>query len=167
MDEEDARCFGKWSEPGVPHKDWRCVDIEDLGKPSGTCEMCETATIRYAHVMTHDDYPETLDCGCICAGNMEADLIGAKRRERDFKLLAQRRQRWLTRSWRTSWAGNEYLNTDGFNVVVFPRGKRWSSKVESRDDYRIRFAPETYDTSNEAKLGALEMILAMAKKRTA
>jgi hypothetical protein len=42
---------GKWSQPGVPHKGWVCVDIEDLGEPSLTCEMCESQNIRYVHYM--------------------------------------------------------------------------------------------------------------------
>src|SRR5262245_50790777 len=93
---------GKWREPGVPHRGWTCVDIEDLGEPSHTCEMCETMVVRYAHAMTHPDYPEELRVGCICAGHMEEDLIGAQRREATFKARQARRAKWLTRQWRVS-----------------------------------------------------------------
>ena len=44
---ETTRGTGKWSQAGVPHKGWIWVDIEDLGEPSATCEMCETQEIRY------------------------------------------------------------------------------------------------------------------------
>lgn len=56
---------GKWSDPGVPHKGWSCVGIEDLGEPSQTCEMCESIDIRCAHVMSHPDYPGELAVGCV------------------------------------------------------------------------------------------------------
>ncbi len=34
-----------------------------------------------------------------------------------------RRQRWLTRKWRTSRNGNPCLNDDGYNIVVYPAGR--------------------------------------------
>jgi hypothetical protein len=67
---------GKWTRPGVPHKSWTCVDIEDLGSPSHVCEMCEFSAVRYVHIMTHPAYIGPLRVGCICAGHMEADLVG-------------------------------------------------------------------------------------------
>jgi hypothetical protein len=61
--------MGKWSEPGVPHKGWVCLGVDDLGPGElMTCQMCMVAQIRYVHAMVHDDYPEKLLCGCVCAG---------------------------------------------------------------------------------------------------
>lgn len=57
-DTPDFGHFGKWSMPGVPHKGWTCIDIEDLGAPDAVCEMCERQDIRYVHAMEHPDYPE-------------------------------------------------------------------------------------------------------------
>ena len=57
--------------PGVPHKGWFCVDLEDLGDILGTCEMCETQSIRYVHHMEHHDYPDVLGVGRVCAEKME------------------------------------------------------------------------------------------------
>jgi hypothetical protein len=51
---------GKWSQVGVPHKGWRCIDVEDLGSPNQVCQMCESREIRFVHRMEHDDYPEIL-----------------------------------------------------------------------------------------------------------
>jgi hypothetical protein len=104
---------GKWTHLGVPHKGWTCVDIEDLSSPDHVCEMCETQDARYVHTMEHPDYADALRVGCVCAGHMEEDLLGARKREDAFKASRSRRARWLTREWRTSRAGNEYLNTDG------------------------------------------------------
>ena len=49
---------GKWSEQGVPHKGWRCIDVEDLGEFDSVCEMCDTQEIRYVHYMQHSDYED-------------------------------------------------------------------------------------------------------------
>jgi hypothetical protein len=68
---------GKWRRPGVPHKGWQCIDIEDLEEPCHVCEMCEVQIVRYVHTMFHPDYG-TLEVGCICAGYMEQDLVGAR-----------------------------------------------------------------------------------------
>jgi hypothetical protein len=128
---------GKWTQPGVPHKGWLCVDIEDLGEPDAVCEMCEVIVIRYVHYMTHEDYPETLGCGCICAGHMEEDLIGARARETAFKNSRARRKRWLFRKWRHSWhkTDHQYLNVDGFHVGIYPRrGNIWGARVLSHND---------------------------------
>ena len=59
---------GKWSQPNIPHKGWRCVDIEDSGELSSTCQMCESQQIRFIHYMEHKDYSDSLAVGCYCAG---------------------------------------------------------------------------------------------------
>src|SRR5262249_12624963 len=95
---------GKWGKPGVPHQGWTCVNVEDLAEPAHNCEMCETMVVRYVHTMTHPKH-ENLQVGCVCAGHMEGDPTGARRREAGFKRIADRRKRWLTRNWRVSAAG--------------------------------------------------------------
>ena len=51
---------GKWSpnNEGVPREGWFCIEIEDLGRQSATCQMCEIQKVRYAHHMQHEDHPE-------------------------------------------------------------------------------------------------------------
>jgi hypothetical protein len=83
-----ARGWGKWSQPGVPHKGWQCEEpIDDVGGDGmETCEMCERTLVRYIHIMSHPDYPGELRCGCVCAGNMaDGDVVGARLREEVFK----------------------------------------------------------------------------------
>ena len=65
---------GKWSQAGVPHRGWQCIDIEDLGEPYAECQMCESQIVRYVHYMEHHSYSEILEVGCICAGHMEGDV---------------------------------------------------------------------------------------------
>lgn len=93
------------------------------------CETCETTLIRFVHIMQHPAYDGTLRVGCICAGNMERDAAGAAQREADFRKRHARRSNWLARTWRISSSGNEYLNADGFNVVIYRRGDHWAARV--------------------------------------
>ncbi|WP_040441047.1 hypothetical protein, partial [Roseibium aggregatum] len=92
--------FGKCSQQGVPKKGWTCIGFEDLGESSTQCEMCENQDIRYVHQMQHPEYPDILECGCVCAGKMEEDYTAASRQETESKNLARRRARWLTRKWK-------------------------------------------------------------------
>jgi hypothetical protein len=88
--------------------------------------MCEAVQIRFLHVMRHDEYPGTLTCGCICAGNMEEDRAAASGREKVLRLTAARREKWpYRRGWRTSAKGNPYMRHGRLVLMVYPmfRGK--------------------------------------------
>lgn len=153
---------GKWAEPGVPHKGWRCVGIEDLGEPADVCEMCEVMTIRYVHAMEHPDYPEVLGCGCICAGHMEEDTVGARLREDSFKASRVRRKKWLTRRWWTTQTGADYVNAGGFHVSVWPKHDgSFAALVEHRASGRTRYSKRRYDTMEAAKLAAFDAMVGM------
>ena len=82
---------GKWSQPGVPHKSWRCVDVDDREEAVHICQMCESQAVRFVHYMAHDDHPEVLEVGCVCAGHMARDLEGARRREKAMVSRAGKR----------------------------------------------------------------------------
>ena len=110
--------LGKWSQEGVPHKGWQCGDIYDLEDDHIICEMCETAEIRYVHVMSHEQYEGMLRVGCVCAGNMEGSLARAKRREQQLKNRSTRRLKWVIRKWRTSARGNSFINVKGGRTLL-------------------------------------------------
>lgn len=150
---------GKWAQKGVPHKGWRCVGVEDLGVPSRTCEMCEVMVIRYVHYMEHSDYPETLGCGCICAGHMEDDYANAQERERWMHNVNARRSNWLTRAWRTSRKGNDFLNTDGYNIVVFPGGAGWRFRIQDGGAEDVVAADRGFRSAKGAKLAAFDALV--------
>lgn len=104
MKEENGSALGrgKWSQAGVPHRDWCCVDNYDTFEVHGeqeyeTCEMCEVMTIRFVHVMQHPDYYELLHCGCICAGDMEQSKARAVRRDKAMRSRAGRRTKFPER----------------------------------------------------------------------
>jgi len=149
---------GKWSQPGVPHRGWQCIDIEDLGEPQATCEMCESQTIRYVHHMEHRNYDEVLAVGCICAGNMEGDVATARTREAAMKSRASKRKRWLTRAWRVSAKGNPWISADGYRVTVYPRGGGWATTVSSDDNSFVHHGRLNYPTQQQAKLAAFDHI---------
>lgn len=153
------KSLGKWSQVGVPHKGWHCVGTEDL--TSGgmqTCEMCESAEIRYAHSMEHHDYPRVLVVGCICAGHMEQDLLGATRRERVVRNRSNERKRWTTRRWRVSQGGNEYLQASGYRVVIRRTHRGWRATVARNSDGYVRHGQRDFPSTDEAKLAAFDYI---------
>lgn len=153
---------GKWARAGVPHKGWGCVGVTDLGEPSRICEMCEVMVIRYVHHMRHDNYPDVLDCGCICAGHMEDDYANAQSRERLMHNVDARRKNWLTRDWRVSRKGNPFLNTDGCNIVVFERGSGWAYRiVRDGEPENAHMSEHTYRSARDAKLASFDAMIQM------
>lgn len=149
---------GKWSKKGIPHKGWVCFDVEDLNEPSKVCEMCESQKIRYVHYMEHDDFEDTLGVGCICAGHMEENYERAEAREKKLKTAARHRANWQKRGWKTSAKGNDYKNTDGFNIVIFFKNNKWSYVIKIIKTDESKFSPRKYATEGEAKLAAFDSI---------
>jgi hypothetical protein len=113
--------------------------------------------------MAHPQH-ESLQVGCVCAGHMEQDVAGARRREANLKLTQTRRRRWLHRAWRVSANGNDFINTDGFNVVIYPQGDHWGARVEHRDSGERRTSKLPYNSEEAAKLAALAAMLDMKRK---
>jgi len=159
---EETTGTGKWSRPGVPHKGWLCVNVEDLGEPTAVCAMCERQEIRYVHYMEHPNHPETLACGCVCAGKMAEDYEAARYRETLLRNAATRKKRWLSRTWRTSLKGNEFINTnDGYNVVVFSVAGSWSYFVKNRTTEEAFKPRRPFTSCGEAKLAAFDTLVWM------
>jgi hypothetical protein len=153
-----ATLRGKWSQAGVPHKGWRCVDVDDRGEANQICDMCESQPVRFVHHMEHDDYPDILKVGCVCAGHMEENLEGAQRRDKAMASRAGKRARWLQRQWRVSAKGNEWLRADGYRVVVYRKGNQWAATIAAEDDDFVHHGRRTFPTSNEVKLAAFDFI---------
>jgi hypothetical protein len=157
---------GKWSDAGVPHKGWHCVDIEDLGEPQATCEMCESQTIRYVHHMEHPSFQGALAVGCVCAGHMEGDQSAARGREASMRGRTSKRARWLTRNWRMSAKGNPTIKADGFRVTVYVRGQGFAATVAAQDGNGLYHARRNYPTVDEAKLAAFDHITRLLARPT-
>jgi hypothetical protein len=129
--------------------------------------MCGYAQIRYVHLMRHCDYPVLLSCGCVCAGYMAEDMRAAEKREKALKQEAGIKARWLTRGWKKSWKGNQYLNVAGNNVVVFQRTHgqyerpTWGFKIGPIGSEEAAFSPEVFKTADEAKSSVLTLLLTL------
>ncbi len=157
---------GKWSEQGVPHKGWICVHVEDLGEPDTVCEMCEFQEIRYVHYMEHTDYSDTLGVGCICAEHMEEDYEAPRQRERVLRNARQRRRRWLSRTWRVSSKGNTFLNTDGFNIVIFQKADgSWGGRLKDRETGQSISSNRRYNSEDRAKLAAFDGMIFLKNEK--
>lgn len=118
---------GKWSQPGVPHKGWECIDEYDTFERLGegefeTCGMCEIAQVRFIHVMVNDRYEGPLSCGCVCAGHMEGSLQRAEVRDVTLRSKARRRDHFPVRkAWKLSAKGTPYIKVEGFHLMVVKR----------------------------------------------
>ncbi|MEN2980443.1 hypothetical protein P7L78_06710 [Tistrella bauzanensis] len=167
-----ANARGKWSQHGVPHRDWQCIATRDLreeGEEYMICEMCEVQTIRFVHTMVHPDYPETLDCGCDCAGYMEGNKRRAKERDSDMRRRAARRQKFPDRKgWKVSAKGNPHVKVDGYHCIVARRSNGYSVGITPPLAERPTWGSRTYRTLREAQEGCFDAIEHMrpGKRRT-
>jgi hypothetical protein len=96
---------------------------------------------------------------------MEGDYTRtkAKARERELRNRATRRRTFLTRTWRVSGRGNEFLNFHKINVkinvTIFPDSKRWRYKVGQQ------FSARGFATQDEAKLTAFDALQETLQQR--
>ena len=103
-----------------------------------------------------------------CAGRMEEDYDGARRREAVFRGVTARRRRWLSRKWRTSNKGNPYLNVDGYNIVIFARGagdgRSWGFRVTNQITDDAIASRRPYPSEDAAKLRAFDGMIWMKER---
>ena len=168
MDEEEERRgdddarhrgLGKWARAGVPKKGWEAVDWFDLEEPIGTCEMCETSTIRFVHVMRHADYHEDLDCGCVCAEHMQEDYVNPRKREKALRNRAGRRARFAERKgWKLSANGTPYIKVDGHHMVVAKRKGGFGVGITPPGSDKCTWGKKTYTTLEAAKRGCFDAL---------
>lgn len=145
-----------WKRDDVPHDGWTCTGVTDLGVPAGVCQMCGYQIIRYVHHMTHPNY-RSLDVGCICAGKMEGDIEGAKKREKEFKNKQARRESFLKKTWNRSKIGNLYLKIKNHLVILYrqPNSEVWRYAVDGT------FCNDEYSTKEDAVAAAFEELEAI------
>lgn len=151
---KETTASGKWREPGVPHKGWICVGIEELEEQDHLCEMCEARQVRFVHVMQNPRYPDELSVGCVCAGHMEGDVALAKEREKSARNRSSRRKTWLSKGWRISKKGNPYRNKEGLNVSVFQSAGGWGTLVKNE---QVKLSASALPSEAAAKLKAFEL----------
>jgi hypothetical protein len=154
---------GKWSRPGVPHKGWECIDIEDRGEIGEVCEMCETVEIRYVHYMQHPNYPHILECGCVCAGHMEGSLARAESRERSMKNATRRRLNFPhLKRWKVSRKGNWTIRYDGYRVTLFKKSEWWGGVITDELTQVETWARRQHESLIKAQLAAFDTIMRLS-----
>ena len=97
----------EWNKPGVPHKGWHCIDVEDIAEDADPtdeieyeqCEMCGHEKLRFVHIMEHPEYPGTLRVGCVCAEKMSDDYVSPRKAEDTLRNRAIRRRNFLSKEW--------------------------------------------------------------------
>ena len=119
--------------------------------------MCGYQIIRYVHCMEHRRY-RTLFVGCVCAGKMEGNIAGAKKREADFKNRQTRRAKFLKRPWKQSKKGNEYLKIDEHVIVLYHNTNAGNIWKYSIDNEFCKTAYATREKAVAAVFDALELI---------
>lgn len=139
-----------WNLPGVPHKGWdfeTILDLQDEGVDYETCMMCGREQIRYVHILSHDEVPDTFRVGCVCAENMTGDYVNPKQRQRQLENRAKRKDKWKFKEWKQSQKGNDYYKFEDHLLVIF------RDKKTNRFKYKIEetFGLKSYQYLSEAK----------------
>jgi hypothetical protein len=144
----------------VPHKGWECIDIEDSGELFAICKMCESQPIRYIHYMQHPDCGQVLAVGCVCAGNMEGNILRAKQRDDFMKSRASKKKRWLSRKWKKSRKGNDYIESDGFVVGTKYYNSLWSAFIKRKSEgaEKWHWIRKKYNSEDKAKLAVFDLL---------
>jgi hypothetical protein len=116
--------------------------------------MCGNERIRYVHVVEHPEIAETYTVGCVCAEKMTGDYLNPQRRENDLRNRANRRSNWLTRAWKSSNKGNQFINMEGHNVGVFfdNKSKTYKCRVDNK------FGKKGYASIKDAKIGLFKNV---------
>ncbi|MDX1000799.1 hypothetical protein GOE08_06910 [Sinorhizobium medicae] len=154
---------GRWRDQSFPHSGWRFSMFKDLGAQAITCQVCQHAVIRYAHVLVHVEVPDAILVGLKCAEVLQDDYYGPEKREREYRTDLRIKNDWAKREWKTSTPGNLYINARGFNIAIWKKGGAGfgvTIRQENRfDDNYVKNDPRMYRTIEEAKLGALDRLL--------
>lgn len=151
---------GKWAQPGIPHKGWDWHGVHDLGEhaPTQECEMCERQQIRFVHTLAHPDYPDILECGCVCAGYMTDDPAGATRREAVVRYRAKRRSSWTASGWGRTHAGSPMRATGGYHITIWHFDALWQFKLTTPSSQIVM--RRGYASEDAAKLAAFDAMVA-------
>jgi hypothetical protein len=149
---------GLLDNPDVPREDWRCMEVADLlekhtGRNEVVCEMCGIATIRYVHVMEHDNFDEVLGVCVACSERMTGDPVNPRKIEAGIRKKSEARDTWLAGYWYLSARDNLVINVSGVNMGVFPvkyQHGLWSCRMGEK------FFKGMYRSAEEAKYALFE-----------
>jgi hypothetical protein len=141
-----------WNNPGVPHKGWTELTVDDLEEATHCCEMCGKEEIRYVHVMSHPEH-ENLSVGFVCAERMSNDYVRSKENLKQARLLSTNKRNWFNKTqWRKSSIIDGYL-------------RETRTIIARAENYRAGVHIWTIKTKNGHQHSGLAYNLEDAKKR--
>lgn len=144
-----------WKEPGVPHKGWEEIDVEDVGFAARrlseinyeTCEMCGNERIRYVHTVEHKKTGMVMRVGCVCAEKMTEDYANPRGREKEIRNRTARFKKFMNSAFKRSGAYSYYADRKGYRISI---------TKENEQRYSIRFDCKWYTTCNHKPMQSLE-----------
>lgn len=143
MDRYIARCQKKLKAWNAPLENWRCVEMIDGEDADFECELCGYESVRFIHVMEHDEYFEQVSVGCICAGIMEGNILAAKERDRKMKNRAKRKLNFPNRKWKTARSGAYYVKYRDQYVFINRNNGRYNCCCNGRRAWLYHGKPIT------------------------
>ena len=141
-----AKCRRTLRELEAPLTGWRCIGVSDREMDDFTCELCGCTRVRYVHVMEHPEFPWELSTGCICAGIMEEDILGAKVREREARRRSQRKSNYLKKQWAAVSNRRWELRYKHRNLVID------TDSFRGRENYRLEIDGEGYHWKDNTRM---------------
>ncbi|MDR0638598.1 MAG: hypothetical protein LBG27_06835 [Spirochaetaceae bacterium] len=108
--------------------------------------------------MKHANYKDILEVGCLCAGHMEENLSHAQKRDELMKKRANKRKKWLARTWKTSGKGNQYIKSDRFIIVIINKNNKWSALIKNEDGSFMEWSRRKYESEDQIKISAFDYL---------
>lgn len=81
-----------WSRPGFPHRDWTWLTVRELADRDHTCDACDYQKVRFVHILSHADWPQYIEIGCVCAEYLTGQTGATRKAESRAKAAAKRRR---------------------------------------------------------------------------
>lgn len=155
--------MARWDKPGIPHKGWSYVGVEDLGDdallgeeiPYEECEMCGNEKIRYVHILTHPEFVGEIRVGCSFAEKMVEDNVDPERKEKELRNRTNRRKNFLRQVWIQTNKGFILIYKGYIIKIVKSRYATWGVEFLGRWCWNYR-GKQMYDLDT-AKLAAFDI----------
>lgn len=129
---------GLYSTPNFPHKGWAYHSEAEDETGTTLCQACGTQAIRHIHVLAHPAWPDLIETGCVCAGNLTEDSAGAHQRQlmMQNRSIARARKIKLANAFVNNWvhvSSNNFENSyNKKRIMLFKSGAQgWSYRIIS------------------------------------
>lgn len=102
----------------MPFRGWVCIGYDDLGEPTGECEVCGKS-IRYVFFVQHDKWP-SLEVGETCCDHL-TDTTAAGDHMDSVRRLESRKKRFIESTrWKPDDNGAWRIHQKGATLVIEP-----------------------------------------------